>query len=270
MKKSIIILSAVIITLGLMAFSVINWNDSDTVQLKTRVSKGVAVNLPAMEKKEKNIFTDFIYGVGPRFSPIKKSDVDKARSINDFYDEEHMQSIVSIKSVSVILIINDKQSDIRETGYSEELTSAQLKLLQSSDYSTNFIIRTDYRKRNKETGRIENSYSTPYLTVVPEKQAEYVNGKDALMKFLINNSKEAIARAFVDEDKLQPAKLFFTVTKNGTIENVHLDRSSNYPSVDKFMIELIKKLPAEWKPAENHKGEKVDQQLVVSFGLMGC
>jgi len=36
------------------------------------------------------------------------------------------------------------------------------------------------------------------------------------------------------------------------------------------MIELITKTPGEWQPAENYKGEKVDQELVVSFGLMGC
>ena len=47
------------------------------------------------------------------------------------------------------------------------------------------------------------------------------------------------ARANVQVDNLQPAKLYFTVTKTGTIENVKLDRSSNYLDVDKKMIELI-------------------------------
>jgi len=36
------------------------------------------------------------------------------------------------------------------------------------------------------------------------------------------------------------------------------------------MIKLIKNLPGDWKPAENYKGELMDQELVVSFGLMGC
>ena len=39
---------------------------------------------------------------------------------------------------------------------------------------------------------------------------------------------------------------------------------------DKKMIELITNLPGKWAPAENQKGEKVDQELVISFGLMGC
>lgn len=265
MKKNILFLGVVLITLSLAAFSVINWNESETSD-----SKEVAINEQATEKMEKRIFTDFIYGVGPRFSPIKKTDIDKAKSIEAFLDKEQIKSIVSLKSVSVIYIIDDKQSDIRETGYTEELTEAQLKLLQSADYSTNFLIRAEYQQRNKETGEIEDNYTTPHHTIVPEKQAEYEFGKDALMYYLKEFSKEAVARAMVDPDKLKPAKLFFTVTKNGTIENIHLDRSSNYPSIDKYMIKLINQVPGEWKPAVNSNGENVDQELVVSFGLMGC
>ena len=85
---------------------------------------------------------------------------------------------------------------------------------------------------------MEDSYLSPHLTVVPEKQAEYINGKQNLMNYLKDKSLEA--RANVQVDKLQPAKLYFTVTKTGTIENVTLDRSSNYLEVDKKMIELLK------------------------------
>lgn len=268
MKKSIIIFCAVLITLGLTAFGVINWNDTKINQLETSVSKDVASNTQVIYKVNNKIFSDFIYDVGPRFGPIKKGDLDKARTFDDFISEEHAKQIVSYKSLSVIYIINDKQSEIRETGYSDKLTAAQLELLQSADYSTNFLIRADYQEKNKETGELEDSYSTPHLTIVPEKQAAYVNGKDTLMEYLKENSKEV--RANVQADKLQPAKLFFTVTKNGTVENVKLDRSSNYSAVDKKLIELISKTPGTWEAAENSKGEKVDQELVVSFGLMGC
>ena len=235
MKKKTLILFAVLITFSLTAFSVINWNNSKTEQSETSTIKEVAVNTQMSEKTLNKIYTDFIYGVGPRFSPIKKTAINKAKSINDFYDARQMESIESLKSVSVILIIDDKQSDIRETGYSEELNPAQLQLLQTADYSTNFVIKSEYKTKNKETGELENSYTTPHLTIVSENQAEYVSGKHALIDYLKEKSKAAVARAMVEPEKLQPAKLFFTVTKYGTIENVHLDRSSNYPSIDKFM-----------------------------------
>ncbi|WP_185956540.1 energy transducer TonB [Changchengzhania lutea] len=115
---------------------------------------------------------------------------------------------------------------------------------------------------------MENSYSTPHHTIVPEYQARYKSGKEALATFLKENTKNVTAN--LDAKKLQAAKLFFTVTKSGTIENVKLDRPSGYPEVDEAMVDLINKAPGIWIPAINYKGEKVDQELVVSFGLMGC
>jgi len=268
MKKNILFICITLITLSLTAYGFMNWNDSKTDQLAISVDENIATKTKVPDKVKNRIFTDFIYDVGPRFGAIKKREVDKAISIATFFDEKQLQSIVSLKSVSIILIKGDKRTDIKTTGYSDKLTTAQLKLIQSFGYSTNFLIRAEYQQRNKETGELEDSYSTPHLTIVPEKEANYSNGKDALKKFLKENSEKA--RTNVVPEKLKPAKLYFTVTKKRTIENVKLDRSSNYPLVDKKMIELINKTQDKWQPAENYKGEKVDQELVVSFGLMGC
>lgn len=268
MKKSILSFLIVVTAFGLVSFGYLNWNDSEKNQSNTTANKDVAINTEVKGKIEKRIFSDFIYDIGPRFSAIKKRQLNTVRSINDFLSREQIQRIVSFKSASIIIFKNEKRSDISESGNTNELTIAQLNLLQSFDYSTNFVISAEYQQKNKETGVLEDSYSTPHLTIVPEKQAKYLPGKDILMEYLKENSKEA--RANVDPDELQPAKLFFTVTQEGTIENIRLDRSSGYPIVDKTMIELISKAPGDWEPAENAKGEKVNQELVVSFGLMGC
>lgn len=115
---------------------------------------------------------------------------------------------------------------------------------------------------------LDKSRSTTHLAVVPEKQAEYEGGKGALMNHLKENSKEA--RTSQQMDELKPFKLFFKVTKKGAIENIKLDGTSGYLSIDNTMMELITNAPGKWEPAENAKGEKVDQELVVSFGLTGC
>ena len=268
MKKGILIFCTVLAILSLTACGHLNGNDVETDQLEPSISKDLASNTQTIESVKKKVFTDFIYDVGPRFGPIKKADVDKARTFEAFLDEEQLEKIVYLKSVNIIRVIDDKESGIREIGYSDKLTDAQLELLQSFDYSTNFLIRAEYQQKNEAINKLENSYATPYLTIVPEKQATYVSGKSALKEFLKANSQDV--RANVERDKLQPAKLFFTVTKNGAIENVKLDRTSGYPLLDKTMIELITKAPGEWEPAKNTKGEKVNQELVVSFGLMGC
>ena len=115
---------------------------------------------------------------------------------------------------------------------------------------------------------LETSHWGPYLPVDPVKQAAYEGGMEALMEYLKENSKEA--RAGQQMDKLQPFKLVFTVTKKGTIENVKLDGTSGYLSIDYRMIDLILKAPGKWEPAENSKGEKVDQEQVVALGPTGC
>ena len=107
-----------------------------------------------------------------------------------------------------------------------------------------------------------------YLTVIPEKEAAYASGHDALIAYLKENSKDKTA--IIKEDKLQPGKVNFTITKNGTIANVKLTSTSGYTSVDKALIELITYMPEKWDPATNSKREKVDQELVFFFGLAGC
>jgi len=268
MGKSILIFCTVLTILSLTACDFIKKGNLETDRPKSLVNEEIASNIHVPEKAKKRIFSDFIYDVGPRFNFIKKRDLDNVRSFSDFIGEDHAQRIVSYKSLSVIILNGDKKTDIKETGYDGVLTAAQIKLLQSIDYSSNILIWADYQEKNIETGQLEDSHWTPYLTIVPEIQATYAGGKDALKKYLKTNSEDA--RKNVQAEKLKPAKLYFTVTRNGTIENIKLDRSSGYPMVDKTMIELIAKTQKDWKPAENTKGENVDQELVVSFGLMGC
>ena len=73
-----------------------------------------------------------------------------------------------------------------------------------------------------------------------------------------------------DESTLQPGKIRFTVGKDGSISNVSLISSSDYPSIDARMLELLLNIPGEWEVAENSKGEKVDQTLTFFYGKMGC
>ena len=268
MKKSILIFSVVILALLSIVISIMYLSDAQLKTLEISESENMAMSNSELDKITNRIFADFIYDVGPRFNPIKKSKLETIKSFNDLLDEEHAQRIIDYQSVSVVVIINDEKSEVHETSNSGEFTEAQIKLMQSSNYSTNLLISADFQEKNKENGAFEGVHWTPYLTVVPEKQAEYFYGKDALKKYLKENSEDA--RINVIAEKLQPAKLYFTVTKKGTIENVRLDRTSYYPEVDERMIELITNLSGKWLPAENKKGEKVDQELVVSFGLLGC
>lgn len=257
MKKNIIIGFVI----SLSVFGIFAYNNFTTL-----ISEDIAPN----DKINKEIFKDFIYEIGPRFTPIKKTDLQALKRFSDYIGDKHAKRIVSYKSMSVMLLIDNEPSDIRITGTNNEFTNDQLKFLYSLGYSTNLMIWADYEEINSETGKLKDAHWTPYLTIIPEKQAKFKQGKNSLMNFLEDRSVEVRNKAYVDPEKLQPAKLFFTVTKTGTIENVRLDRTSNYPLIDEKMIQLIKKTSGTWLPAENEKGEEVNQELVISFGLMGC
>jgi len=265
MKKNFLIFGVVLIVLSFTAYGFMNSNEVIEESLDASV---VEEKMYPETKKEFNVFEDFIYEIGPRFGGITKEELLKATSIKDFITEEQINWINRLKLVSVIIFKDEKRSDIRANGSTFEFNKEQLELIQSFDVSTSFVINAEYQQMNYETGQLEGSQSTPHLTVVPKKQAEYVMGMDALKYFLKESTEEV--RVGVDPEKLKPAKLMFTVSKEGTIIDAKLDRSSNYPKVDEKMIELIFNTPGQWLPAENIQGEKVDQELVVSFGLRGC
>jgi hypothetical protein len=47
--------------------------------------------------------------------------------------------------------------------------------------------------------------------------------------------------------------------------------TTGYPSLDKKLMTLIKNIPGKWTPAENIKGEIMEQELVFTFGSAdGC
>ncbi len=258
MKKTILISCTVLATLSLVAFTLINENKNTTENKDVASIDTLVENNNVKKENESNRFSDFIYDIGTRFKPIKKSDVINAASIKNFFDAHEMGEIESVESVEFIIVEKDVRTDKRVSGNSAVFNKSQVNFLNAFDYSTSFVIKVDYKDRT----------STPHFTIVPEVQAEYIYGKDALIKYFVNNTKDATAD--IPEDKLKPAKLYFTVTKKGTIDGVHLDRSSGYPEIDNLVTRLISETPGGWIPATNSKGEVVDQELVVSFGLIGC
>ena len=253
MKKSILIITAAIIALSFSAFSYINWNNSNG---------GIVKTINKLEDSE------FFYDLGPRFDGVTKGELAKAESILDFLSEAQAPPVESFKSVTIIIVDHERPTNIRVSGVDDILTEKQLDLLQSADYSTHFSVRAEYKGINEESGVLDDKKFNPYLTIVPEKQAIYINGKESLLQYLRANNKKNLI--YLEKDKIRPAMLKFVVNKDKTISNIRMSNHSGYPSMDETMIDLLRNAPGQWAPAENAKGEKVDQELVISFGMVGC
>ena len=265
MKKGILILCGVAIV-SLSSFAYMNWNNSESCEAEVSCNKAVIY-----DSNQSDLFSlpsdlNLVYKVEPRFiARITKENLHNATSIIDILPKEATKFMETYQNVLVSILQDD--GEIKEFGVNETLNEAQLKLIRSADYSTNFYINADCKQKS-QVGRSYDYDLVYYMSVIPEQEAKFVGGNDALVEYLKESSKAATA--IITEDKLRPGKVDFTVSKDGKITNVKLESTSGFPSVDEKLVELIENMPEKWQPATNSKGEKVDQGLVFFFGLFGC
>lgn len=267
MKKSILISSAILITFSLTAFGFMNLGAAKIEQKKTSCSKTAIVNPDFVNTSYSQIAPEFVYNVDTRFiTTISKEKLDQAKSIIDILPTEETKTKEDYKNVRIAVLDKNKGKSI--VGENEFLTLKQLKLLESTTYASNICIKSLCKNKNEVTGEMENYELVYYITIVPTQMAEFRDGNDALINYLKENSKDEIA--IVTKDKLKFGQLNFTVTAKGTIAKVKLLSTSGYATIDERFVELIKNMPEKWNPAQNAKGQNVDQEFVFFFGLEGC
>ncbi|MFK7972432.1 MAG: energy transducer TonB [Bacteroidia bacterium] len=267
MKKSILILSAVLTLFSLTAFGYMSWDKTEAVPKAITCSNSMAVAPVVSLVPYKKAAPDLLYKIDSRFlATITREDLLHATSIIDILPEQESRKLNQYANVKVTVM--SKGLEFSKAGHNEMLTEDQLKLLESTDYSTNFYIKADCQMA-ATCGMVARGYDLSYyFTITPEKEAEFADGYDALIGYLKENSEAKTI--LIEEEKLKPGKVHFIVTKEGTVADVSLQSTCGYDEVDKTLVELISNMPAKWNPATNAEGEKVDQELVFFFGTEGC
>jgi hypothetical protein len=268
MKKSILITGALITTCSLAAWGYAEWNNTDST--KKEVCPPKATKCKAVQKNEvtqKDI--EFLYDVDSRFiATITKQKLGQARTLADLVPKNATDDMKAFEDIK-ITVLNEDYERIVE-GVNAKLNVMQLDLLKSIDYSTNFRVEAYCKYKDPYTGKVEGYDFVYYITVVPEQEAEFIDGQEALISTLKSKSNEVIADADISVEQLKSGKVTFVVNKNGEITDVTLESSSGYSTIDAKMVELISNLPGKWNAATNAKGETIDQLLVFSFGRIGC
>lgn len=264
MKKNILLAAAIVLSIAFMAFNSIDTNNTneDRASNATCKTDELVNELPPIRH------TEFFYDIRPRFTPIKKSQIDNAHTIFDLIDPEYADREALYDYTDIIVIEHDKRTNIHEPGDDIHLNYKQLQLLQSAPLSSHFLIHAEYQTKNTETDSWRNDFTTPHFTVVPEQQTKSEVSKEGLLLYLEMNNKTNTIN--LDEDKLMPARIYFTITEEGIISNIMLEQSCGYPEIDETMINLISNLPGTWEPAKDVNGKNVAQELLVSYGMMGC
>ena len=263
MNKSLLIVVTALTTMGLLNFGIKSWGKQAT----STCSQVIDLNRMCQSANVQEPDIDLVYKVEPRFrTTVTKDQLEQAQSIVDILPTEATQSIESYPYVQVT--IWEEEENPSEVGDSHLLNAAQLELLRTADYSTNFYISSRVHRKNAYTGKTYEDTLIYYMTIVPEQEAEYASGYDALITYLKENSWEQTR--IIRRAGLQPGKVSFSVTKEGTVENVQLNTTSGYPTVDESLLKIVGNMPGKWNPATNAKGEKVEQELIFFFGLEGC
>jgi hypothetical protein len=209
------------------------------------------------------------YDLGSRFElTVTREQLSAAKTIYDIVPGDLKQEIVSYSSVSIRTYVDEKQTDIVAVGSGPVLDQAQLALLWSLPYSSNFLIRAEFKEKDAATGTTRGNYASPHLTIVPEHEAANSLGMEAMIAH-VQNATSAFAYT-VEAKSLRSGKVYFTVAKDGAVSDVRLTGSSGYPLLDEQVMELMHTLPGTWRPATNAAGEAVEQEFVFSFGAVGC
>ena len=267
MKTSFLILGIVLITSGLTALGYLNRKDVVTDQENTPDNQAIVVENTFINLINQQPDVDLLYKVDSRFlTTITRERLLKAKSITDILPKEATLMVELYPTTEICMLYEDKR--VREPGNDAILNAAQLKLLQSTDYSSDFYVSASCQKRDPFTGTLKKDSIIYYMTVIPKHEAKYQMGTEALIEYLKSNSQKQTAD--ITSDKLKPGQVIFTVTETGTISNVKINATSGYPKVDERLVEIITNLPGKWIPASNAKGEKVDQEFVFFFGSEGC
>lgn len=266
MKKAVLILLTSILFFAFAAFNYSNNKDLKSSEVKVSPIIISSFEFDILKTLKNETDKEFIYHVQSRFNTtISKKKVLNAKNIIDLVPKNATENLTTYTNVMVTKV-NWSGNEINIWGEDENLNDDQIALLNSLSYSEHFYINADCI--NTENGTFENYRLVYFITIIPEQEAKYLAGNDALLNYLKNGSKKEISIA--KKEELKPGRINFTISPEGNIDFVTVSSTCNYKTIDTKMLDLIKNMPGKWKPATNEKGEKVAQELVFFYGIEGC
>lgn len=273
MKKRALIITTIVITIGLTAFG-IHKRQFDVESCDVKVEYALLAQTdPVMNyfnfyqpEVSASVNRDLFYMVRGRYErPTTKDQLGKATILSDFIPNYPSSWISDYTSVEIIANHNGKK--MIAVSQNDVLNYEQKNLLSTIDLADDILINVNYKSQNCITKHADNRQMIVSMTVIPEKEAEYIGGYNQMINYLRENSSDEITGHNLEV--FQPSSILFTVNEKGEVDNVILNKTTGNAEVDKFLVELIGNMP-NWDPAENSNGLAVKQQFEFNLGLDGC
>jgi len=264
MKKNSILIAASLVLVSLLAYAF----TANTEEVTAKVTPEEPLTKSFTTVAEEPMKVDFFYNFGSRFEPMRRSDILKAKSFDDFITPDLQDKIEKYYSVRVIEIIDDKEARGFHNGSGSMLNLMQLDFLRNAPLNTNLKINGQFHWYNEERGIREDIHASPHRTIVPQYQATYIDGKDGLIEWFRTKNKELTED--LDDKTLKAATLYFTIDTDGSIKEVYADRSCGYLDIDENIKQILMQTQGDWTPARDMNEKPVAQQLTISYGRGGC
>ena len=266
MKKSIVLSTFIICALSGLGVGYLGFEKSISNTQQGPDSNKVVTPTPLKFLDQLNE-DEFFLAFGNRFNTtITKTELHEANSIVDIFPEGLFDEVTKISGNKVAML--HENSETTELGNGKELNNGQLNLLKRISYSNNFHVNADVEVLNARLNKSYPEHFVYYITVVPETEATYQFGKDAIIDYIRTNIKYKAPK--VGREDWKPGKISVEITKEGKIGTVKLKDTSGFPEFDALMVDLVNSLPGKWNPALDHNGKPISQTFNLSFGNAGC
>jgi len=186
--------------------------------------------------------------------------------MSDLMKEYPSSWVSNYISTEIAVVSNGKIK--KEKGNNATLTKSQRTLLKSADLNTKVSINVKYEQENSATREVEINNLNFFIAVVPDTEATYPNGWDALDEYLKKNAVDPISDT--DLRTLKRGTIEFVINKKGQVEAVQILEKTGKPKVDQLLLKAIKTMP-QWKPAKDAEGMPIEQKFkFVAGGMDGC
>ena len=266
MKKRIIIPVFVILIISLSSFAFNNWN-GNAFKPETNSNKSKAsVSKNFLETINKTTVNDLVYDIDSRFiHTVTLEYIRSAKTIADIIPKEASEKLSQYGKNKLGLLQN--QSEITLIGNGKNFNLEQTELLSQLDYGADLYINADCKTANPN-GDLDYYGLVYYMSIVPHKEAEYAFGNQVFIDEIKKKTRTKISH--LKKGEIKPCRIRFSINKVGKLTKADLESTSGYEDADLAVLQAIKSTYGKWVPAENAKGEKVDQELVFFFGISGC
>ena len=247
-----------------LLFSTLSFSQSFTERF-LQVDFEEASKGPSIEMIRQN-FRFEVYPANVPAKPVSRKELSAAKSMLDLMSEYPSTWVSNYISTEIGVISNGKKKTAE--GSDGTLNKEQRALLKIADFNTEVSINVKYKQENSATREIEVNNLNFLIGVIPDTEATYPGGEEALRAYLKKNVVDRISDA--DLRALDQGTVQFTINIKGQVEAVELTDKTDKSSIDQLLLKAIEAMP-QWQPAKDTKGTTVKQQFKFSAGnRYGC